>query len=108
MKEVEKLKKIIEKQRKLLLSFGYPEKKPVPVADPKYWKDKYKKLMDEKITLERKYGELWETSKSIVRDNNIELGKYKNLQGPTGEFLFPGNGKVSELVKTYKPFGHVF
>ncbi len=108
MKEEERLKKIIEKQRKILLSFGYPEKKPVPVADPKYWKAKYKSLMDEKIKLERKYGELWETAKSVVRENNIGIGKHKNIQGPTGEFLFPGEGEVSKLVETYKPFGNVF
>jgi hypothetical protein len=64
--------------------------------------------MDEKIKLERKYGELWETSKAIVRENNISKGKHTNIQGPTGEFLFPGEGEVSKLVNTYKPLGHVF
>ena len=108
MKEEERLRKIIEKQRKILLSFGYPEKKPIPVADPIHWKNKYKSLMDEKIKLERKYCELWETAKSIVRENNIGIGKNKNIQGPTGEFLFPGEGNISGLVNTYKPFGHVF
>ena len=108
MREIENLKAIIEKQRKILLSFGYPEKKPVPQADPKYWKAKYKALMEEKIKIERMYGRLWEETKSIIKETGVEMGKHENLQGPTGEFLFPGNGDVNEIVQDYKPFGNVF
>lgn len=109
MNEIDQLRKTVEKQRKLLVGFGYPEVKPsIPKADPVYWKNKYKALMEEKIKLERMYGDLWTVSKSIVTNNNIPRGKYKNLQGPTGEFLFEGEGEVSEIVETYKPFGNVF
>lgn len=108
MNEIDQLRKTVEKQRKLLNDFGYPERKPIPQADPVYWKNKYKALMEEKIALERLYGDLWTVAKSVVTQNNIPKGKHKNIQGPTGEFLFEGEGEVSDIVKTYKKFGHEF
>jgi hypothetical protein len=108
MNEIDRLRKLVNKQKRILSSFGYPEKKPTMKSDPLYWKNKYKSLMEEKIKIERLYGELWTISKSIVTDNKIQKGKYKNVQGPTGEFLFEGEEKISEIVNSYKPFGNVF
>lgn len=114
-KELEQTKKENKKLNKLLFDFGYPENKPTPKSDPQYWKEKYKRLMDEKIYLERKYTELFECSEkmaTVLRDSGIDLGNFKNysdLRNQAGVLLFPELSEKSKVTNlNYKNFRHDF
>lgn len=74
-------------------------------------KEKYQKLMDEKIQIERERNKLFEVSRKllgILRDHGIEINlpELKGIRSQAGVSLLPGDCNVTEL--NYKPFRNDF
>lgn len=109
--QIDYLKRENQKYLDLLHGFGYPEKRPQPQAKVQYWKDKYKRLMNEKIKIERERNKLYECSEKLIKvvnDNGIQvnLKDYIGITSQAGVPLIPGTGSVATI--NYKPFENVF
>lgn len=109
--QIEYLKNQNQKYLDLLEGFGYPEKRPQPQAKVSYWKDKYKRLMDEKVKIERERNKLFECSEKLLRtitENGIHvnLRDYEGILSQAGVPLVPGSSPSSNI--NYKPFGNAF
>lgn len=109
--ENDRLKATVKKQKEILERFGYPKVNPQPVADAKHWKEKYKRLMEEKIRIERERNKLYECAEKLIREINkngiqVNLKDYEKIKGPSGISLIPGAGQESDL--NYKPFKNKF
>ena len=74
-------------------------------------KEKYKKLMDEKIQLERERNKLFSISQKLLKllkENNIEVNipELKGIRSQSGISLIPGDCEVNNI--NYKPFRNDF
>ena len=109
--QIDYLKSENQKYLDLLQGFGYPEKRPQPQAKVQYWKDKYKRLMDEKVRIERERNKLYECSEKMYKalvDNGVQIN-LRDLEGifsQAGIPLIPGTGPEANI--NYKPFNNVF
>ena len=109
--QIDYLKHENQKYLDLLEGFGYPEKRPQPQAKVQYWKDKYKRLMDEKVKIERERNKIYERAEKLIRVVNeagiqINLKDYEGITSQAGVPLIPGMGPDSNI--NYKPFRNVF
>ena len=107
--QIDYLKKENQKYLDLLTGFGYPEKRPQPQAKVQYWKDKYKRLMDEKVKIER--NKIYECAEKLIKVVNeaglqVNLRDYEGITSQAGVPLVPGTGPTANI--NYKPFGNVF
>ena len=109
--QIDYLKRENQNYLDLLQGFGYPEKRPQPQAKVQYWKDKYKRLMDEKVKIERERNKIFECAEKlikVVREAGVQvnLKDYEGIVSQAGVPLVPGTGPTSSI--NYKPFGNVF
>lgn len=109
--QIDYLKKENQKFLDLLHGFGYPEKRPQPQGKVEYWKEKYKRLMDEKVHLERERNKIYECAEKmyrVIRENGIQINlkDFEGIVSQAGIPLVPGTGPTSGI--NFKPFENVF
>lgn len=109
--QIDYLKRENQKYLDLLEGFGYPEQRPQPRAKVEYWKEKYKRLMDDKVKIERERNKIYECAEKLIRIVNeaglkVNLKDYEGIVSQAGIPLVPGTGPTSNI--NYKPFGNVF
>lgn len=109
--QIDYLKRENQRYLDLLSGFGYPEKRPQPQAKVQYWKDKYKRLMDEKVKIERERNKIYECAEKLIKVVNeagiqVNLKDYIGITSQAGVPLVPGTGPTANI--NYKPFGNVF
>lgn len=74
-------------------------------------KEKYQRLMDEKIQIERERNKLFTVSQKlikIIQDSGMEvdLSEFRGIRSQAGISLLPGDGDKTEL--DYGPFRNDF